>query len=301
MSAAAGLASVVVGVNPHDEPFRPMLDAWAAQAAAGDYEVIVVDGGARPGVRDDYAAHRGAHPSTPVRMIDVDRPGRAAANNAGVRASRGELVLFVADDFRPARTLVAAHRRFHALAATPAVGVGAGYFLPGHREDTFRRWMEDSGLIYGMAFPLAAIDWRPGFFFVGNASMARSTLDAVGPFDERFRHDLFDDFEWSLRLRARGIPTRYVPRAYAWHDHEVTLEYRKVSIARLGEAVRIYESSWRQEPRPWAAFDGLDGDAIDDALRALREADGPGATFGDLVARWQLELAQAFLRGYRAS
>jgi GT2 family glycosyltransferase len=33
---------------------------------------------------------------------------------------------------------------------------------------------------------------------------------------------MFDEFEFSLRLRAAGIPTRFVPRAFAWHDHEYT-------------------------------------------------------------------------------
>ena len=293
------LVSVVVGVNPHDEPFGPILDAWAAQACAGDYEVVVVDSGSRPGVRDEYAAHRRRRAGTPVRLIDVDRPGRAAANNAGVRASRGALVLFVADDFRPARTLVAAHRRFHALGATPAVGVGGGYFAPDHRADAFRRWLEDSGMVYGAAFPLAGLDWRAGFFYVGNASMARSTFEAVGTFDERFHHDLFDDFEWSMRLRDRGIPTRFVPRAFAWHDHDVTLEYRKASIAKLGEAAKIYEASWQGGPRPWASFEGLDAAALEEASRATRVAEGAAATFAERVGAWQVELALAFQRGYR--
>ena len=295
-----GIASVVVAINPHDEPFRPMLDGWAAQADAGDYEVIVVDNGARPGVREAYAAHRDAFPASPVRRIEVDVVGRAASNNAGVRESRGDLVVFVADDFRPGRTLVAAHRRFHALATTPAVGVGPGYFGSDHRDDPFLRWMEDSGMIYGIAFPLAAIEWRPGFVFVGNASMARATYEAVGAFDERFKHDLFDDFEWSMRLRDRGIPTRYVPRAFAWHDHDVTLPYRLESTRRLGEAVRIYETGW-QGPRPWGGLTDLAVEPIEAELAAERAKGDVAGTIGERAKRWQLEMTLAFLHGYRSS
>jgi GT2 family glycosyltransferase len=299
VSAAArgATASAIVAINPHDEPFRPTLDAWAAQAEAGDYEVLVVHNGSRPGVRADYDAHRAAIPSTPVRLLEVDVVGRAAANNAGVRAARGDLVLFVADDFRPAPTLVAAHRRFHAHGTTPAVGVGAGFFAPRHREDAFRRWMEDSGMIYGMAFPLAAFDWRQGFFYVGNSSMTRATFDAVGPFDERFRHDLFDDFEWSRRLRARGIPTRYVPRAFAWHDHEVTFEYRLQATERLGEAVRLYERTW-EGPRPWGELTSLDPATIAAALAQAETGDRNG-TIAASARRWQYAMTLAFLRGYR--
>ena len=78
-----GIASVVVAINPHDEPFRPTLDAWAVQAGAGPYEVVVVDDGSRPSVRDDYEAHRAAFPATPVRCIEIDAPGRATSRKRG--------------------------------------------------------------------------------------------------------------------------------------------------------------------------------------------------------------------------
>jgi len=164
----------------------------------------------------------------------VSTAGRAAANNAGVRASRGELILFVADDFRPSPGLVAAHRRFHAFAPPSAVGIGAAFFDDADRHDVFRRWMEDGGLGFGVAFPVAGIDWRDDYFYVGNASLRRATFERIGPFDERYRYDLFDDFEFSLRLRAAGLRTRFVPRAIAWHDHDYSIEERVIATTRLG-------------------------------------------------------------------
>ena len=295
---SAGLASAIVAINPHDEAFRPTLDAWATQAGAGPYEVIVMHNGSRPDVREAYEAHRAAMPSTPVRLIDCDVVGRAAANNAGVRESRGDLLLFVADDFRPGRTLVAAHRRFHEHAATPIVGVGAGFFARDHRAQAFQRWLEDSGMLFGMAFPLAGFEWRAEYFYVGNSSMARSTFDAVGWFDERFRHDLFDDFEWSRRMEQRAIPTRYVPRAYAWHDHDVSIEYRLQALTRMGEALRIYEGSW-EGPRPWASLSRFDPDRIEAELAQAPVSNAGDAGIGEHAPRWQLELTIAFLRGYR--
>ena len=44
---APGLVSVIVALNPHDHAMGPVLDAWADQRAAGPFEVIVVDSGAR--------------------------------------------------------------------------------------------------------------------------------------------------------------------------------------------------------------------------------------------------------------
>jgi GT2 family glycosyltransferase len=278
-------ASVVVALNPHDHALGPVMDAWATQRGAGDFEVIVVDDGSRASLRDEHAAHRARFPSTPVRMLHVTTLGRAASNNAGVGESRGAVVMFVADDFRPAATLVAAHRRFHALGATPAVGIGPGFWDAHHRRDPFRRWMEDSGSIFGMAFPTAWLQWNRGFFYVGNASMPRAIFDAVGPFDERYRYDMCDDLEWSMRLQAAGIPTHYVSRAIAWHDHGFTIDDRVETNRKLGEAARIYESTM-PPPWPWSAMTSQPIDVLEAEWRDLTPHGDPEA-IGERARRWK--------------
>ena len=296
----ASLASVVVALNPHDHAFGTVMDAWAMQAGAGDYEVVVVHDGSRPTVGDEYREHRTRHPRSPVRLIDSAAPGRAASNNAGVRASRGALLVFVADDFRPARGLVAAHRRFQALLAEPAAGIGPGYFQEQHRDDPLRRWLEDHGVNFGVAFPTAAIHWPDDYFYVGNASITRAVWERVGAFDERFPHDMFDDFEFSLRLRAMGIKTHFVPRAVALHDHDVTFEYRLESSRRLGASTAIYEST-TSGPWPWTPLTRQPIEALEAAEReALGRLDSP-PTIGSMRRRWKIGFDLAFVRGYRAA
>lgn len=296
----ASLASVVVALNPHDHAFCTVMDAWATQVGAGSYEVLVVHDGSRPGVDDEYREHCARHPHSPVRLLDSPAPGRAASNNVGVRASRGDLIVFVADDFRPQRGLLAAHRRFHAMLEVPAAGIGPAYFLGADRADPFRRWLEDDGVNFGVAFPTAAFRWRDDYFYVGNASVARATWERVGAFDERFHHDLFDDFEFSLRLRAAGIPTRFVPRAVAWHDHQVTFEYRIESSRRLGEAAAIYEST-TSGPWPWDPLTAQTIEAFESAEREEQRKAVPAATIGALRRRWRIAFDLAFLRGYHAA
>lgn len=299
-SARASLASVVVALNPHEHAFGAVMDAWAAQAGAGDYEVVVVHDGSRPEVDDEYRDHRARHPSSPVRLIDSPVPGRAASNNAGVRATRGALILFVADDFRPSPGLVAAHRRFQSLLDAPAAGIGPAYFVGALRDDPFRRWLEDDGMNFGVAFPTAAFGWKDDYFYVGNASIARETFDRVGAFDERFRHDLFDDFEFSLRLRERGVPTRFVPRAVAWHDHEVTFDYRLESSRRLGEAAAIYEST-STGPWPWSPLTAQAIVSFEAAEREEAQRAPTAPTIGASRKRWEIAFNLAFLRGYHAA
>ncbi|MEO8486135.1 MAG: glycosyltransferase, partial [Betaproteobacteria bacterium] len=240
--------SAIVALNPHRHDLGCVLDGWAVQEAAGDHEVIVIHDGCRPGVDAEIAGHRARNPRSPVRLVDSADRGRAASNNTGIRASDGSLLLLVADDFVPDRGLVAAHRRFHALLDGPAVGIGPAYFPAAHRADPFCRWLEDTGALFGVAFGTAGVQWRDHLFYVGNASLLRTTFDRVGAFDERFLHDLFDDFEFGQRLRATGIATHFVPRAIAWHDHEVTLDERRIALRRLGEASARYEATG---PGPW--------------------------------------------------
>ena len=134
--AAPLAASIVVALNPHDADPRAVFAGYLAQTIApAAFEVIVVDGGTRPNFAPAYAEHVRASPNTPIRTITVPAPGRAAANNAGARTARAALLVFVADDFVPAPTLVRAHVKFHRQRATPAVGVGPAYFSAAVRAD----------------------------------------------------------------------------------------------------------------------------------------------------------------------
>jgi len=299
MNVEPGLASAIVALNPHDHDLVHVLDAWAAQVSAGDYEVIVVHDGCRPTLASEYARHRLRHPGTPVRVVASEAPGRAASNNAGVRASRGDLLLFVADDFRPSAGLLAAHRAFHDANGRPAVAIGPGYFEASKRADPFIRWLEDSGRIWGFAFASARLQWPSGVFYVGNASLPRTVFDQAGGFDERYRHDLFDDWEFGQRLAAAGHATHFVPRAIAWHDHDVTLAERLVAARRMGECVAAYERT-RPGRAPWPEMGTVSIEELERLQRTIAQRAEATGSFADRALAWKTELALAFARGYAA-
>jgi GT2 family glycosyltransferase len=296
---ADGLASAIVALNPHDHDLGPILDAWASQAGAGRYEVVIVNDGSRPTLDADYAHHRARHPSTPVRIVRSPVRGRAASNNLGVRVSRGDLLVFVADDFRPSLGLVAAHRRFHALLGRTAVGIGPGYFGARLRKDPYRRWLEDSGQLLGISFPIARYRWSD-YYYVGNSSMPRAVFERSGGFDEAFGNDLFDDWEFGERLRAAGTEFCFVPRAIAAHDHEYTFPDRIAALRLLGECAAAYEPSMRGPP-PWAALVALDERERESAARAAASHMPASASIAELRHRWVPEMHLAFLRGYQAA
>ncbi len=293
------LASAIVALNPHDHDLGPVLDAWASQVAAGDYEVIVAHDGCRATLESEYARHRLRHPATPVRIATSAASGRAASNNAGVRASRGDLLLFVADDFRPSAGLVAAHRSFHGAIGRSAVGIGPGWFEASKRADPFIRWLEDSGWIWGIVFASARLRWHDRMFYVGNASLPRALFEATGEFDERYRHDLFDDWEFGQRLAAAGHATHFVPRAIAWHDHDVALDERLVAARRVGECAAAYEGALAGLPR-WTDVGASSIGELEGALRTVVRRAGATGSFADRALVWKTQIALAFARGYES-
>ncbi len=291
-------ATVLIAVNPHAGDMRRVLDAYLTQTpAAGAFEVLVVDNGARSRVADAYADHVRSAPHTPVRLVAAAAPGRAAANNAGARAARADIIIFVADDFIPAPTLVGAHRIFQASVPTEVVGIGPAFFAESLARDPFRHWMEASGHLFGVAFHTACYSLPRHYFYAGNTSLRRATFDRLGGFDEAYAHDAGDDFEFGCRQEAAGIPSTFLPKALAWHDHAVTLAERLQAVARGGAASRHCEALHPRR-QPWAALVAtpiavLEAQA-ERALAAEREAPTP-ATRADC---YRTQLGLAFVRGY---
>ena len=288
-------ASIVIALNPHENDFERVLQAYLHQTAPpSSFELIVVNGGARTDVQ---ATLQRASRIMSVRLIEIEPRGRAAANNAGVRAAQSELIVFMADDFVPCATLVRAHIDFHRHASARAIGIGPAFFADGLREDLFRRWLEDSGLLFGIAFGMAGNEWPQGFFYVGNASMQRSLFEELGQFDEAFDHDLTDDFEFSLRLRRRGVRTHFLPKARCSHEHEVTLGERIEASRRSGEAARRV-SARHGRIAQWAALYEQPLDQVVRAARRAEEDDARGSTVETRAAKFQSLLNLAFARGF---
>lgn len=290
--------SVIVALNPHDNDLALVLDAYLGQtAAAVSFEVIVVNGGAREYAARMYDDHRRRFPWTPVRLLTIDGNGRAAANNAGVRASRSDLLLFVGDDFIPAPTLVRAHVEFHRNLVRDAVaGIGPAYFPEALRRDPFRCWLEDSGQLFGVPFRLAAAHWPQTFFYAGNASIGRASFDRVGGFDDAL-NDTGDDFEFGLRLSGTGGCSHFLPKAVAWHDHALTLPERLTAHRYSGERARRI-MALHGEIAQWNKFIALPLADFTAAVFEAEERHRVASSSGTMIGRYQALLDLAFAEGY---
>lgn len=160
------------------------------------YDITVVDQNPSPltSVRT-LAAGSGAR----LRMLHLRPPDTLVARNVGIRAAKGEIVLYVDDDIRCEKDFIAQHA---AKYDKPEVGGAGG-------------WIEA---------PTAKDTWKPETPFVEspfgcNMSFRREVLERVGGFDLRFHSvpSYGEERELSHRIREAGYSIVSAPAALVFH------------------------------------------------------------------------------------
>jgi glycosyltransferase involved in cell wall biosynthesis len=182
------------------------------------FELVIVDDGSE----DATAAIAGAH-SGPVRIVQQENKGVAAARNSGIRESRGDLIAFCdADEFlfeRHLSALVDVYERKGGI-----VTANSYWLLPGGIHPSKRR--------YKGAFP-APDDQRLAIleqnFLSTLALFPRELYDEVGPFDERLRRA--EDWEFWQRAIYSGarVSLQREPLAlYRWGGDSLSSEWSEM-------------------------------------------------------------------------
>ncbi len=177
----------------------------------GAFDAVVVVDGATDGTAE---ALRNMTTSFAMEVIERRRGGVAGARNAGVRAARGEVVLFLDDDIIPSPRLVAEHVRAHA--GSPSL-VALGRFSP---DSSIRRsaWTRYEELVQEKKYrALENKDEHPSAirFYSGNVSVTRRLLLATGGFDVGLARN--EDVDLGFRLQAAGAQFVFIPLANGTH------------------------------------------------------------------------------------
>jgi GT2 family glycosyltransferase len=134
-----------------------------------------------------------------LRMLHLRPPDTLAARNVGVRAAKGEIVLYVDDDIRCEKDFIAQHA---AKYDNPEIGGVGG-------------WIEA---------PSAKDPWKPEAPFVDspfgcNMSFRREVLEQVGGFDLRFHSvpSYGEERELAHRIREAGYSIASATAALVFH------------------------------------------------------------------------------------
>jgi GT2 family glycosyltransferase len=228
------------------------LERLAAQEER-DFEVLLgLDGAADAEAAADVgalAARAQQAAEVAVEVRRAARPGASAARNAGWRAARAPLVLFLDDDILASPRLLAQHRAGHA--ADPGEGTAVLGHVAWAAElplTPLMRWL-DRGVQFQYPFLRDGADAGWGNLYSANASLKRAALERVGGFDEEAFPFGYEDLDLGRRLHdALGLRVPYRRAADAEHLHEPQLEEWRTRVRRIAISERRFVARYPDVP-----------------------------------------------------
>ena len=187
--------SVVIVSFQREATLLKTIEDLLAQTYSS-YDITVVDQNPSPlaSVRA-LAADCGGR----LRILHLRPPNTLVARNVGVRAAKGEIILYVDDDIRCETDFVAQHV---AKYDKPQIGGAGGWVEAPTARDT---WKPDTPLVESP--------------FGCNMSFRRAVLEQVGGFDWRFHPvpSYGEERELTHRIREAGYAIVSAPAALVFH------------------------------------------------------------------------------------
>lgn len=201
--------------NRKDLLKRSLLALFKQKFPKDKYEIIVVDDGSEDGTSDMVRSLQADAPCS-LSIITQGHDGLSIGRNRGIKSARGEYVLFIDDDIIADENLIPEHLRFQEKYPFSVV----------------KGWVNHTSDLDRKVPKFTIADFCTAFFWTSNVSVARKYLLEVGLFDEDFREYGWEDLELGLRLKNRGLVSRYNRKAIVFHYKG---KWRKCDIPRLIE------------------------------------------------------------------
>lgn len=194
--------------------------ASLAQLEPRPMEIVLVDNGSTDASLELLYAFSRRTSSPPVTVLTETRPGATFARNAGIRASRGDIVAFTDSDCAVDRAWLSYLVKSF---SDEGVGAVAGRTVAAPARNTCELFC---GLYTLQSPTTAAIHdrWTPyeGGFATANLAVRRAILEQIGGFDERLRI-YGEDYDLCARIYQQGRTIAYTPEAIVQHHHRTTL------------------------------------------------------------------------------
>ncbi|RKJ99822.1 glycosyltransferase family 2 protein [Alicycliphilus denitrificans] len=216
-------ASVLIPVKNGGALLGEVLDAVLAQSTPWPFEVVVVDSGSRDG-SVECARQRGVR----VELIPAAEFGHGRTRNYLASLSRGDFLVFITQDARPAD----AHWLRHLVEGCDSAPDVAGAFGP-HRAHPGARHVTERELAehfagFGSVLSRVQLEDRERFdrevgyrqwlhFFSNNNSCLRRSVWEKLPFPDVM---FAEDQTWMLSAIKAGYAKAFVPEAAVYHSHD---------------------------------------------------------------------------------
>jgi glycosyltransferase involved in cell wall biosynthesis len=189
------------------------------------WELVVVNNGSTDDTSDVLAEFEQQR-SCPVKVVNEPAAGLSRARNAGVRAARGEVVVFTDDDCYVHPDLVDEYRK---VFENEALGFAGGRIVLHDRTDyplTIMESDEQRWFPAGRAVPCGVVQGA-------NMAVRRHALEAAGEFDVRLGSPtpfIADDWDMQTRVGALGWLGGYFPGPTVSHHHGRKREHARAVI-----------------------------------------------------------------------
>lgn len=224
--------SIVIPTYNGSAKVARLLESLLRQTKAPGEVVVVVDG-STDGTAEALMPWRGL---LPLQIVEQPNTGRAAARNAGVQSSAGELLIFFDDDVTLPPDCLQKHVAFHAtreglLTGNPQETPGPDKSdLQNYKGMLVKRWVEK----YNPG--LNRLSDNQVFFTGANCSVRRSVFDRLNGFDAALRD--IEDQDFAQRAIDKGVPV--------WFDLSNTVEHHdEITCVRYIRRLREY-ATWHR-------------------------------------------------------
>jgi GT2 family glycosyltransferase len=241
------LASIIVVTFNNVEYNRLCLESIFRNSLYPNFEVIVVDNASDDGSRELLAEFAARHSNLRVILNDTNE-GFARANNRGLAEASGEhLVLLNNDTVTPNGWLSKLLRHLGA----PEIGlVNSVTNFSGNESRIPVTYGDLAGLeefaeSYTREHEGRLFDIRVAAMYC--VAMRRDVFEKVGPLDPNFGMGLFEDDDYSHRVRLAGYRVVCVEDVFVHHFGQAS--FKKLSQSEYQE---IWDRNQRYYERKWA-------------------------------------------------
>jgi GT2 family glycosyltransferase len=251
------LVSILI-VTHNSAEFVPLcLEALLRSTSYPAFEVIVVDNASKDRTVERIAEF--ARRDERIHLIrSEENIGFAAGNNLAAKAARGEYLILLNIDTIPTPGWV--ERLMRHIVLDPGVGLVVPVTNSIGNEAKIRVKYNNLAEMERFALSIAVermgecLDLRIGPLFCG--LVPRTVWDRVGPLDERFKFGMFEDDDFSHRIRKAGL--RVVAAEDCFVHHFGGGSFSKLTPARYQEVFeankRLFEEKWgRWAPHKYRA------------------------------------------------
>lgn len=223
------MISVIIATYNAERTLPYTLRALQNQTVPRElYEVIVVDDAST----DDTAA---VAREFGVRYRIQNKEGPAAARNLGVRAARGEIILFTDADCIPKEDWL---EKMVKPFEDPQVAGVMGRYLTKQKEYCARFTQLEFEERFRILKDFESIDLVPSFA----AAFRRSVFEAVGGFNAHYPLANNEDVELSYKIASQGYRMVYVDDAIVYHRHPANWKkFFSVKFARAFWRTLVYK------------------------------------------------------------